>query len=370
MDIYKIKGLTDLKQTKKIKHVFRHITGNTFIDIDFQHGLLFVPETVDINELKRISAFEKVTILDFDIEKNNVLNQYEFYLEHYTHNEEIEPDNKTSRNMKIVFWLNLGFAFSEFFFGSLFKSTAILSDAVHDLGDALAIAIAWFFQQISAKDPDQRFSFGYRRFSLLGALVTSVVLIVGSILIIIHTIPKLITPQAVNYDGMFWLSIIAIAIAGFSSWLLSKGTSHNERILNLHLMEDLLGWISVLIVSIIVRYTHWYILDPLLSLCIAIWILTRALPEFINISQIFLQAVPHQINQGTIMENIKKIKGIQQISHLHIWTIEGETHFATVTVKTYYDDIPRHEDIKNQIRLILAQYDITHITIEMIAQPI
>ena len=136
--------------------------------------------------------------------------------------------NQPNKNIKIAFFINFIFSMIEFFFGSLFNSVSIMSDAVHDLGDSISIGFAWFFQGYSEKQQDEQFTFGYNRFSLFGALITGVVLIGGSFFMIYRSIPRLIDPQPVNYSGMFWLSLVAIGLNGYAAWILSKGTSKNE----------------------------------------------------------------------------------------------------------------------------------------------
>lgn len=173
---------------------------------------------------------------------------------------------KSSRNMTIAFLLNFSFAIIEFIFGLLFHSSAVLADAIHDTGDALAIGLSTFFEKISTRKEDREYTLGYKRYSLLGALLTSVILLIGSTLVIVENVPKLFAPEKVNYDGMLVLGIVAIAVNTAASRVVSHGHSHNESILSLHFLEDILGWLAVVGVSIILRFTDWYFLDPLLSL--------------------------------------------------------------------------------------------------------
>ena len=197
-------------------------------------------------------------------------------------------DKLVSQNVTIVFAQNLFFAIVEFIFGVIFNSTAILSDAVHDTGDAVAIGLAWFFQKFSKSREDKHFSFGYQRFSLLGASLTSVILITGSFIVLFEAVPRFFNPQPVEATGMLGLAIFAIVANGFGAWLLARGSSRNESILNLHALEDVLGWLGVLIVSIVLHFVKWYWLDPLLSILIALFILSKAIPKFWGTLRILL----------------------------------------------------------------------------------
>lgn len=243
-------------------------------------------------------------------------------------------NSSATRNIVIVFILNLGFAIIEFIYGTIFNSMAILSDAVHDLGDSISIGFALIFQLISQKKAkaNSEYTFGYSRFSLLGALVTGAILLVGSILMIVNSIPLLFNPEPTNAQGMFWLAIIAILINGLASWILSKGSSRNESMLNLHMLEDVLGWIGVLIVSLVLYFTDLYILDSILAIAISLFILSKAIPNFWGTLKILLNASPESIDIEQVKNQILQLPGVKNISHLHIWSIDGEENVMTVTI--------------------------------------
>lgn len=243
-------------------------------------------------------------------------------------------NTSSTRNIVLAFILNLGFSIIEFIYGTIFNSMAILSDAVHDLGDSISMGFALIFQLISQKKakPNSKYTFGYSRFSLLGALVTGAILLYGSVLMIINSIPVLFNPQPTNTQGMFWLAIIAIAINGLAGWILSRGSSRNERMLNLHMLEDILGWIGVLIVSLVMRFTDFYILDPILAISISLFILSKAIPNFWGTFKILLNSSPENVDIEKIKNQILQLPGVKDISHLHIWSIDGEENSMTVTV--------------------------------------
>lgn len=239
---------------------------------------------------------------------------------------------KSSRNMTIAFLLNFSFAIIEFIFGLLFHSSAVLADAIHDTGDALAIGLSTLFEKISTRKEDRNYTLGYKRYSLLGALLTSVILLVGSTLVIVGNVPKLLAPEKVNYDGMLVLGIVAIAVNTAASRVVSHGHSHNESILSLHFLEDILGWLAVILVSLILRFTDWYFLDPLLSLVIAGFILSKALPKFWENIQIFLDHVPSDVDLSQLYQEIAALENVRTITQLNVWTTDGLEKYAMLHI--------------------------------------
>lgn len=369
MKSYEIIGLRNKNQAQAIYDRFVDVLGDSsLVEIDLEHGHLKLADEVDPYIISLVSSFEQVTIIDY--KKLEEFTEKEEKSDHgHDHHHELGEGQSAEKRILVVFLLNLFFSVSEFIFGTLFKSQAILSDAVHDLGDALSIGLAYFFEKISSRDSSPEYSYGYRRFSLLGGLVTSVVLLGGAVIMVITTIPELLNPSPVNHRGVFYMAIAAIIINGFSVKLMSGGDSSNEKLLNIHLFEDLFGWILVLVMSIVLRYTDWYILDPILSLAIAGWILYVTFPEFIRISKIFLQAVPEEINTKELYNKIRDLDGVEMISHFHIWSTDGEQHMMSLTVTTDLKTNREQDQIKQKIRELVVNEKISHITIEILYDP-
>lgn len=269
---------------------------------------------------------------------------------------------KSSKNMTIAFLLNFSFAIIEFIFGLLFNSSAVLADAVHDTGDALAIGLSTLFEKISTKKEDREYTLGYKRYSLLGALLTSVILLVGSTLVIVENIPKLFVPEKVNYDGMLVLGIVAIVVNTAASRVVSHGHSHNESILSLHFLEDILGWIAVIVVSLILRFTDWYFLDPLLSLFIAGFILSKALPKFWENIQIFLDHVPSDVDLSQLYQEIAALENVRDITQLNVWTTDGLEKFAMLHICLENPNLLA--ETQDTLRQKLLAYGIAKVTIQ------
>lgn len=368
MEKYKLQGMHCANCAKKMEAKLQALPQGEKIHISFRDSVLYVPETVDIKAVKKVVGFDKVLLDSFsESYHHNVHHQDEKHSHgHHHHHHALNDGKEASKNMQLVFGLNLLFSIAEFIFGAVFNSAAILSDAVHDLGDSLSIGLAWIFQKISTKEANAKYSFGHRRFSLLGALTTSVVLIIGSILVILHSVPLLFDPQPVNSKGMFWLAIVAIAINGFATWLMSKGSSANEKVLSLHMLEDVLGWLGVLIVGVVLNYRDWYILDPLLSIAIATFILSRTLPNFLESANVFLESVPKDVDIKWLNEEIRKLPYVHAVSHLHIWSIDGQENAFAVTVYVSTTNTEDFDTIREQIRLLVKEYNVTHSTIEVV----
>ena len=260
----------------------------------------------------------------------------------------------------LAFFLNLSFAIVEFIAGGIFVSSAVLADSVHDLGDALAIGLSAFLETISNREEDSRYTLGYKRFSLLGALVTAVILMTGSGMVILENVSKLFHPQPVNDEGLLWLGIIAISVNLLASLVIRKGQTKNESILSLHFLEDTLGWLAVILMAIVLRFTDWYILDPLLSLAISFFILSKAIPRFWSTLKIFLDAVPEGVD---IKNDLEQLDNVASINQLNLWTMDGLEKNAIVHV--CLEHVKHIEVCKESIRDLLKESGFQNVTIEV-----
>ena len=270
---------------------------------------------------------------------------------------------KAKYTVWVAFFLNLSYAIVEFIAGGIFGSSAVLADSVHDLGDAIAIGISAFLETISNREEDRRYTLGYKRFSLLGALVTSVILITGSILVILENITKIFNPQPVNDEGILWLGIIAVSTNVLASLVVRKGKTKNESILSLHFLEDTLGWLAVILMAIILRFTDWYILDSLLSLVISIFILTKALPRFWSALKIFLEAVPEGVETGDLEKDLEALTNVKSVNQISIWSMDGLENNAIIHL--CLEDWEKMTETKNQLRQLLEERGVQNITIEV-----
>ena len=270
---------------------------------------------------------------------------------------------KTKHAVWLAFFLNLSYAIVEFIAGGVFGSSAVLADSVHDLGDAIAIGVSAVLETISNREEDSRYTLGYKRFSLLGALVTAVILMTGSVFIILENLTKLFHPQPVNDEGILWLGIIAVAINVLASLVVRKGKTKNESILSLHFLEDTLGWVAVILMAVILRFTDWYILDPLLSLVISFFILSKAIPRFWSTLKIFLDAVPEGVDIEQVKSDLEQLDHVASVNQLNLWTMDGLEKNAIVHV--CLEHVKHMEVCKESIRDLLKDSGFQNVTIEV-----
>tara|TARA_R110002072_G_scaffold215326_7_gene372491 strand:- start:969 stop:1847 length:879 start_codon:yes stop_codon:yes gene_type:complete len=274
--------------------------------------------------------------------------------------------DQSSDRIGMAFFLNFAFTIIEFVGGWLTNSTAIMADAVHDLGDTLSIGSAWLLNKMGRKTPDEEFTYGYRRLSLFGALLNGLVLLVGSIWILTEAIPRLSDPVMPMAEGMMALAILGVTVNGYAAYKLSKGTTLNERVLNWHLLEDVLGWVAVLIVSVVLQFAEWPILDPLLSILFTLFILFNVARNLKTTVKIFFQAVPDKKLMGEIRAALLGVEQIQGVHHLHLWSLDGEHHVLTAHV-IVGESISHetHVNLKSSITGVLATFDLDHTTVEI-----
>ncbi len=273
--------------------------------------------------------------------------------------------NASGKNLKIAFFLNLGFTILEFFGGFFVNSVAILSDALHDLGDSFSLGMAWYLEKKSKQGANERFSFGYTRFSLLGALINSLMLIIGSVLVISMAVNKILDPEPPDAQGMIVFALFGIAINGYAAWKLQSGKSLNEKVVSWHLIEDVLGWVAVLIVGIVLLFREVPYLDPALSILITAYVLWNVVKRLKETLFIFLQGVPEDISIEKIKQQLLEIDKVQSLHHTHVWSLEGEHHvFSTHLKLENIREFSQILEVKQNAKAILKQYPFRHYTIE------
>jgi len=274
--------------------------------------------------------------------------------------------HSASERIGWAFALNFGFTIVEFIGGYLTNSTAIMADAVHDLGDCLAIGSAWVLNKISDKEASHHYSYGYRRFSLLGALINGVVLVLGAMWILSEAVPRLAHPEMPNATGMLGLAILGVAVNGYAAYKLSHGKTLNERMLNWHLLEDVLGWVAILVLSLVLMVVELPILDPLLSIGFTLFILFNVVKTLIETLRLFLQATPDRELRSQIQDDLQAIDHVSDIHHLHLWSLDGEHHVLTahLILNQHYTQ-PELVSLKADIATAMAKYQLSHTTIEL-----
>lgn len=282
------------------------------------------------------------------------------------HNHSHDHDhNHATGNITVAFWLNTGFALLELAGGFYTNSVAIMSDALHDFGDSLSLGLAYYLQKKSEKKKDQFFTYGYKRFSLLGAFITSIVLTVGSVFIISEAIQRFANPQQPDTKGMLVLAVIGIAVNGAAMFRLKKGNTLSEKAVSLHFLEDVLGWVAVLIGAIIMNFAEIPILDPILSIGIALFILFNVYKNIRSVLKIVLQSVPDHLSENELKEQVQEFTELSEIHDIHSWSMDGiynvVTFHAVIKENKTQSEL---EQLKTKIKTKLLKNNISHITIE------
>ena len=268
---------------------------------------------------------------------------------------------KTEKNILIAFLLNISFSIFEFFGWIFTGSIAILSDAIHDLWDAISIWISYFLEKKSKKWPDKNHTYWYIRYSVIWSVITTSILLFGSAFVIYESINRIINPVEINYNWMILFAIFWVVVNLIASYVTRDWDSLNQKSVNLHMLEDVLGWIVVLIWSILMKFTDISIIDPILSICVAIFILYHAIKNLKKVIDIFLEKTPAWIDIDEIKKHILKVKWVEDVHHIHVRSIDWFNNFATlhVVAKKY------SEEIKHKVKEELQEHNICHSTIEI-----
>jgi cobalt-zinc-cadmium efflux system protein len=276
-------------------------------------------------------------------------------------------EKKSTKNIRVAFFLTLSFSIIELVGGILTNSTAIITDALHDFCDSISIAVSWILEKKSEKKPDLKYTYGYGRLSVLGALINSVMLIVSTAAALIVAVPRIINPAAIHYDGVLLLAVFGLVINGYAAFRTAKGKSLNEKTISLHLLEDVLGWASVLVTGVVMKFLDLPILDPILSIVIAAYMLFNVVRNLKKIFEVFLEKAPNDVSVDGIKEHLLRHEAIKDIHHVHLWSLDGMLKYITLHASvcdtvTYADDIIA---VKNFIKEELAEHGITHSSVEL-----
>lgn len=268
---------------------------------------------------------------------------------------------KTEKNILIAFILNLSFSIFEFIGGTITNSVAIVSDSIHDIGDAISIGISYFLEKKSKKQPDATYTYGYARYSVIGSVITTLILLFGSVMVIVNAIGRIINPVEINYNGMIIFAVIGVIVNFGAAYLTKEGDSLNQKAVNLHMLEDVLGWVVVLIGAVVMRFTDISVIDPVMSVAVAVFILVNAIKNLKEVLDLFLEKAPHGILVDEIKEHVSEIEGVLDVHHIHIWSMDGHNNYATMHVVT--EEEPH--SIKHKIRDELQEHGISHATLEL-----
>ena len=273
--------------------------------------------------------------------------------------------NIETKNISLAFFLNVGFTIIEIIGGLLTNSVAILSDAAHDLGDSISLGMSWYLQKIAKKDSDHKFTYGYRRYSVLGAVINLVILAFGSLFILSLAIPRLYHPEEVDTHGMLYLAVLGIIVNVIAMMSLRRGSSINEKVVSLHFLDDVLGWVAVLIGSIVMMIWDVPIIDPILSIMIVTYMMYNIYKNFKSTLDVLLQRTPRNINSQDVQNLICSKIGVDECQDLHIWSLDGEYNIMTCNI-IFKNDIDRHsiQETLDTLHVELLELKVHHSTME------
>lgn len=284
----------------------------------------------------------------------------------HSHHHQVHGENESPKNIIVAFWLNTGFALLEIAGGFYTNSMAILADAVHDLGDSLSLGLAYYFQKKSQRKKDEIYTYGYQRFSLLGAFINSIILIVGSIFIIRESVARFFQPEPPDAKGMVILAIIGVAVNAYALVRLKKGKSINEKVVALHFVEDVLGWVAVLAGSIVMVFVDAPVIDPILSLLISVYILYNVFRNLSSTFPILLQRRPETVDEEVVRRNVLSVPGVKDLHDLRFWTMDGQYNVMTLhVVVEQHLSIEAREKIKQEVKHNLEHLEFRHTTVEI-----
>ena len=268
---------------------------------------------------------------------------------------------KTNQNILIAFLLNLAFAVLEFFGGVICGSSAIMSDSVHDLGDAVSIGASFFLEKKSEKGSDEDYTFGYARFSILGSIITTLVLTVGSLFVIYNAIKRLIYPIQVHYNEMILFAIVGVAVNTIAALITQKGESYNQKAVNLHMLEDVLGWLVVLVGAVVMRFSNINAIDPIMSIAVSLLIIFNALKTLKASLSIMLEKSPENVDVNKLKNDLKIVDGVVEIKNLRIWRLDEQNTLAMVQIVVKNEKV----ELKPKIKTIFEKYGVIQSTVEL-----
>ena len=229
---------------------------------------------------------------------------------------------KSTKNIRTAFLLNLIFAIIELIGGIITNSITIIAGSLHDFSDSLAIAISWGLEKKSEKKPDKDYTYGYTRFSILGALISSIILFVTSIVVIYEAVTRIINPVPVDYNGVLILAVFGLIINSLAVYKVARGSGLNEKSISLHLLDDVFGWAAILIMGIIMRIFDISILDPIVCLLITAFILFETIKNLKSVFEVFLEKAPKDVDMQELKKHLLKNEDIKDIHHIHLWTLD------------------------------------------------
>lgn len=283
------------------------------------------------------------------------------------HKHHIEIHENASRAFLLSIILNLVYVFVEFGYGFYENSLALMSDAGHNLTDVANLALGLFAIKLAQIKPNKIYTYGYSKASVLISLINAVTLLITVGVIGYNAFDRFTNPHELNGFTISFVAGIGIIINSVSAFLFFKNKEHdiNNKGAFLHLLADALVSLSVVFAGIIIHYTHWYIIDPLLSLMVMVFIVISTWKILSQSLRLTLDAVPENVNVKALIDAVEKQEGVVNFHHLHVWPLSTTKNALTGHLLLNKDcDIRQAEILKIKTKELLLQYNIHHATIE------
>jgi len=282
------------------------------------------------------------------------------------HHHHVSPE-AGDRAVAAAVAINLALSVAEIIGGLLSGSVALIADAVHNLSDATALAIAWGARRIARRPTDATMTFGYKRAELVAALINYTALIMIGLYLVWEAVERFVAPRPIEGSLVIAVAGVALFVDAVTAWLtfrLSK-ESLNIRAAFLHNLADALGSVAVIAVGIMVMLYGWHLADPIVTLGIATYILAMALREIRAVVRILMLGSPPEIAPGAVLRAMEAVEGVENVHHLHLWQISEATVSLEAHVVTAARDVAEVAKVKAEIREMLgAQFGIHHVTLD------
>lgn len=268
-------------------------------------------------------------------------------------------------NIKVPAIINTVFTVVEFTVAMYTNSVAVLSKGIHDLGDSVALILSWFAEKKAKQDPDKKRSFGYKRISTFSALLLALVLFIGSVFILVKTIPRLINPEPVKAAGIIGVGVLGVLFNGTAFYRAKKGEGLNSEVVSWHLLEDFFGWSTILVGAIVMYFFNYPIIDPIITIGYTLFILKGVYQNMTKTVNILMQGVPEHISQKRIEDRVKDLEGVVGMHDVHIWSLEGKTDILTAHVVVEDRLLDQLNSTRKRIKDIMQNHHVEHSTIEL-----
>lgn len=260
--------------------------------------------------------------------------------------------------------LNLAFVVIEFAAGFWFDSLALLSDAGHNLSDVVSLVLALLAFRLAKVKANERYTYGYKKSTILVSLLNAVILLVAVGAIVIESIHKLNNPAVVPGGAIAWVAGVGVLINAFTAFLFMKDKEKDLNVKGayLHMAADALVSVGVLVAGIVISRTGWYIIDPIIGLIVAVVILISTWNLLHDSLRLTLDGVPTSIDSQKVVEAIRALPGVNDVHHIHIWAISTTENALTAHIVLKQPE--GMQEVKHLIRHRLEDFGIGHATLE------